>query len=314
MPFLFYSRIGGGYRQKDNIMKTSFWGFTVRIFSIILLFLFVYSGNICAQKVLSKSESMRPAWLANRLPRPTNATFHYQLTEAEQRLLCFCAYCLDKNDDVSLKAYKKLFQLKQEDLVKQCNYLRHKGFINYNGHRFFEYIILPECFFCAAYFLVEKHPEWLQAFKKFTFQPSNTCSYLWQVVEASLGNQPMPQTGVMDIKYVVRSVFPQCLNPQLRPLLMQFSPEILLDMLQKTLILNINKDQLTTEIMEYLQEVSCVLPIKEQTIFQESIQLGKYLLNGNGLTPTKPISPDGFLHYGLVKLYKGEYSEAIFRF
>ena len=240
-----------------------------------------------------------------------NTEGFYQLTEAEQRLLCFCAYCLDKNDDVSLKAYKKLFQLKQEDLVKQCNYLRHKGFINYNGHRFFEYIILPECFFCAAYFLVEKHPEWLQAFKKFTFQPSNTCSYLWQVVEASLGNQPMPQTGVMDIKYVVRSVFPQCLNPQLRPLLMQFSPEILLDMLQKTLILNINKDQLTTEIMEYLQEVSCVLPIKEQTIFHESIQLGKYLLNGNGLTPTKPISPDGFLHYGLVKLYKGEYSEAI---
>ena len=87
MPFLFYSRIGGGYRQKDNIMKTSFWGFTVRIFSIILLFLFVYSGNICAQKVLSKSESMRPAWLANRLPRPTNATFHYQLTEAEGKTL-----------------------------------------------------------------------------------------------------------------------------------------------------------------------------------------------------------------------------------
>lgn len=68
-------------------MKTSFWGFTVRIFSIILLFLFVYSGNICAQKVLSKSESMRPAWLANRLPRPTNATFHYQLTEAEGKTL-----------------------------------------------------------------------------------------------------------------------------------------------------------------------------------------------------------------------------------
>ena len=70
-----------------------------------------------------------------------NTEGFYQLTEAEQRLLCFCAYCLDKNDDVSLKAYKKLFQLKQEDLVKQCNYLRHKGFINYNGHRFFEYII-----------------------------------------------------------------------------------------------------------------------------------------------------------------------------
>ena len=68
-------------------MKKSFWGFTVRIFLIILLFLFAYSGNICAQKVLRKSESMRPAWLANRLPRPTNATFHYQLTEAEGKTL-----------------------------------------------------------------------------------------------------------------------------------------------------------------------------------------------------------------------------------
>lgn len=53
----------------------------------MLWLLFAYSGNLCAQKVLRKSESMRPAWLANRLPKTTNSTFHYQLTEAEGKTL-----------------------------------------------------------------------------------------------------------------------------------------------------------------------------------------------------------------------------------
>lgn len=41
----------------------------------------------CAQKVLERSEKLRPAWLANRTPKPSNATFHYQVTEGEHQEL-----------------------------------------------------------------------------------------------------------------------------------------------------------------------------------------------------------------------------------
>lgn len=41
------------------------------------------SSRVCAQKVLERSEKLRPAWLTNRTPQPTNVTFHYQITEAE---------------------------------------------------------------------------------------------------------------------------------------------------------------------------------------------------------------------------------------
>lgn len=37
----------------------------------------------CAQKVMERSEKLRPAWLANRTPKESNSTFHYQVTEGE---------------------------------------------------------------------------------------------------------------------------------------------------------------------------------------------------------------------------------------
>lgn len=43
--------------------------------------------RVCAQKVVERSEKLRPAWLANRLPKPGNGTFHYQITEGEHRNL-----------------------------------------------------------------------------------------------------------------------------------------------------------------------------------------------------------------------------------
>ena len=46
-----------------------------------------FSNTICAQKVLRKSESMRPAWLASRTPNPSNNTFHFQTVEAEGKTL-----------------------------------------------------------------------------------------------------------------------------------------------------------------------------------------------------------------------------------
>lgn len=47
----------------------------------------LFSDTICAQKVLRKSDSMRPAWLASRTPSPTNQTFHFQPVEAEGKTL-----------------------------------------------------------------------------------------------------------------------------------------------------------------------------------------------------------------------------------
>lgn len=40
-----------------------------------------------AQKVMERSEKMRPAWLANKTPRTSNSTFHYQITEGEHQNL-----------------------------------------------------------------------------------------------------------------------------------------------------------------------------------------------------------------------------------
>lgn len=39
--------------------------------------------HVCAQQILSKSESRRPVWLADKTPRPTNNSFYYQITEGE---------------------------------------------------------------------------------------------------------------------------------------------------------------------------------------------------------------------------------------
>lgn len=43
--------------------------------------------RVCAQEVLERSEKLRPAWLANRTPKPGNTTFHYQITESEHQNL-----------------------------------------------------------------------------------------------------------------------------------------------------------------------------------------------------------------------------------
>lgn len=40
-----------------------------------------------AQKVMERSEKLRPAWLANKTPKPSNSTFHYQITEGEHQNL-----------------------------------------------------------------------------------------------------------------------------------------------------------------------------------------------------------------------------------
>ncbi len=41
----------------------------------------------CAQKVMERSEKLRPEWLANRTPKTSNLTFHYQIAEGEHQSL-----------------------------------------------------------------------------------------------------------------------------------------------------------------------------------------------------------------------------------
>lgn len=59
---------------------------------ICLVVLLVVQGGILplcihARRILSSSEKLRPAWLANATPVPSNSTFVYQITEGEHRNL-----------------------------------------------------------------------------------------------------------------------------------------------------------------------------------------------------------------------------------
>ncbi|MEG1686191.1 MAG: hypothetical protein RR319_09670, partial [Bacteroides sp.] len=59
----------------------------------LILFIALFTGGtfvpFCAyaQEIMSKSESQRPEWLANKTPKPTNTTFYYQITESEHQNL-----------------------------------------------------------------------------------------------------------------------------------------------------------------------------------------------------------------------------------
>lgn len=62
-----------------------------RIAISLLLGLFLWGTSnyspLSAQKTVRKSEKMRPVWLSDKTPRPTNATFHYRVVEAEGKTL-----------------------------------------------------------------------------------------------------------------------------------------------------------------------------------------------------------------------------------
>ena len=67
--------------MKKTVLKI---GRMVAIASSCFLFGFV---DASAQKILRKSENMRPVWLVSKTPETTNETFHYQLVEAENESL-----------------------------------------------------------------------------------------------------------------------------------------------------------------------------------------------------------------------------------
>ena len=67
--------------MKKTVLKI---GRMVAIVSSCFLFGFV---DASAQKILRKSENMRPVWLVSKTPETTNETFHYQLVEAENESL-----------------------------------------------------------------------------------------------------------------------------------------------------------------------------------------------------------------------------------
>lgn len=60
---------------------------TVLTILAAVLYLFAFSDIICAQKVIRKSDSMRPEWLTTHTPQPTNSSFHYQIVESEGETL-----------------------------------------------------------------------------------------------------------------------------------------------------------------------------------------------------------------------------------
>ncbi|WP_294627030.1 DUF5683 domain-containing protein [uncultured Bacteroides sp.] len=93
--------------------------------------------RVCAQKVLQRSEKMRPAWLANRLPKPGNSTFHYQVTEGEHRNLEEARHsCL-----LNLSTYIKRTHRIEEQTVADIKLEQQNGAMNESENYRFAYNI-----------------------------------------------------------------------------------------------------------------------------------------------------------------------------
>lgn len=90
--------------------------------------------RVCAQKVLARSEKLRPAWLANKAPKPSNGTFHYQVTEGEHRNLEDARHsCL-----LNLSTYIKRTHRISEQAVAQIKFEQEDGKPSENeNYRFF---------------------------------------------------------------------------------------------------------------------------------------------------------------------------------
>lgn len=80
-------------------------------------------SRVCAQKVLERSEKLRPAWLANRTPKTSNSTFHYQITEGEHPDLEDARHsCL-----LNLSTYIKRTHHISEQAIAQINLEQENG-------------------------------------------------------------------------------------------------------------------------------------------------------------------------------------------
>lgn len=96
--------------------------------------------RVCAQKVLECSEKLRPAWLANKTPKPGNATFHYQITEGEHRNLEDARHsCL-----LNLSTYIKRTHHISEQAVARIGFEQENGKTSESENYHFSYDIQGE--------------------------------------------------------------------------------------------------------------------------------------------------------------------------
>lgn len=96
--------------------------------------------RVCAQRVLERSEKLRPAWLANKTSKPGNATFHYQITEGEHRNLQDARHsCL-----LNLSTYIKRTHRISEQAVAQIGFEQENGKSSESENYQFSYDIQGE--------------------------------------------------------------------------------------------------------------------------------------------------------------------------
>lgn len=76
-------QIRGGYRYRFFAMRRQ----KLPLLLLVMALWTTGSLSLSAQKVVRKSEKMRPVWLSDKTPHPTNSTFHYRTVEAEGKTL-----------------------------------------------------------------------------------------------------------------------------------------------------------------------------------------------------------------------------------
>ena len=110
-----------------------------------LLLVFIVIGalaplRVCGQEVMERSEKLRPVWLADRTPKASNGTFHYQITECEHRNLQDARHsCL-----LNLSTYiKRSFHI-SEQAVAEIQKEQNDGRFSENESYHFEYDIQGE--------------------------------------------------------------------------------------------------------------------------------------------------------------------------
>ena len=124
-------------------MKRLFTGKTNHILLLIGIFTIwgiPFPSRVYCQRILERSEKLRPVWLNNSTPKPSNETFHYQITEGEHRNLQDARHsCL-----LNLSTYiKRSFQI-SEQAVADIQLKQENGQFSENENYQFSYDIQGE--------------------------------------------------------------------------------------------------------------------------------------------------------------------------
>lgn len=148
-------------------MKSAFYRreMCTTTFIVCLVLILMASSRAYAQKVLERSEKLRPVWLNSKTPRSSNSTFHYQVTEGEHHNLedakhsCLLnlSTCIKRTHHISEQAVAQI-KLEQENgasfesenyhfsydinseqvTITSCKYDEYWEYVVYpNGERFY---------------------------------------------------------------------------------------------------------------------------------------------------------------------------------